>query len=195
MKTNNNSSKTPRVKLIRIIALLLSFSLLIEHSGFAQVAGQIDISGHFAQLRQSLTADKFRPLHLRYLSYDNQNNNFELLLDKGDLKNINPGQIESTSKKLLQYFAIGVTLPNDAFWVNLRPDAPDHIIDSGLAQTEVGKVMLESDLQLKKDIAKYTSPDTAEGKEYWDKLYKKAAEILGYDNITIPTITRPLDCS
>ncbi|MFA4887969.1 MAG: hypothetical protein WC628_00110 [Candidatus Omnitrophota bacterium] len=51
--------------------------------------------------------------------------------------------------------------------------------------------MLESDLQLKKDTAKATSPETPEGKEYWDKLYKKAEELFGYENVTIPTLTRP----
>ncbi|TRZ93375.1 hypothetical protein D4R78_08585 [bacterium] len=51
--------------------------------------------------------------------------------------------------------------------------------------------MIEADLQLKKDTAKATSPQTPEGKEYWDKLYKKAGAIFGYDNVAIPTLTRP----
>ena len=55
----------------------------------------------------------------------------------------------------------------------------------------MGKIMLEADLQLKKDTAGFTSPQTPEGKEYWDKLYKKAGELFGTENITIPTITRP----
>ena len=36
-----------------------------------------------------------------------------------------------------------------------------------------------------------TSPETIEGKAYWDKLYKKAGELFGNENITIPTLTRP----
>ena len=36
-----------------------------------------------------------------------------------------------------------------------------------------------------------TSPQTPEGKVYWDKLYKKAGELFGSENITIPTITMP----
>ncbi|TAM41626.1 hypothetical protein EPN54_01775 [bacterium] len=51
--------------------------------------------------------------------------------------------------------------------------------------------MLEADLQLKKDTASFTSPQTAEGKEYWNRLYKKASELYGSENITIPTLTRP----
>ena len=46
-------------------------------------------------------------------------------------------------------------------------------------------------MQLKRDTASLTSPQTPEGKAYWDKLYKKAGELFGSENITIPTITRP----
>ena len=55
----------------------------------------------------------------------------------------------------------------------------------------MGKIMLEADLQLKKDTASLTSPQNPKGREYWDKLYKKAGELFGTENITIPTITRP----
>jgi hypothetical protein len=65
------------------------------------------------------------------------------------------------------------------------------MIDDYLAQTDVGKVMLETDLQLKKDAASFTSPQTSEGREYWNKLYQKAQELYGSGNITIPTLTRP----
>ena len=65
------------------------------------------------------------------------------------------------------------------------------MIDPELEKTDMGKIMLESDLQLKKDTASFTSPQTPEGRQYWDKLYKKAGELFGTENITIPTITRP----
>jgi hypothetical protein len=130
-------------------------------------------------------------MHLRYLSYGAEDNTFHLFLDKGDLKNPRTQQLEDTSKELLKYFFIGISLPNDSFWVNLRPDAEDNIIDDYLGKTDIGKVMLEADLQLKKDTALATSPETPEGKEYWDKLYQKAGELFGYDNVSIPTLTRP----
>jgi len=180
-------------KLIKILSFLLCFCLIFEQSGFAQIAGQLDLSGYIGGiLRNSFTQDKFRPLHLRYLSYDNQANTFKLLLDKGDAFKPNPSNsITQATKELMEYFFIGVTLPNDAFWVNLRPDAEDNVVDPFLAQTDIGKILLEADVQLKKDTAKATSPQTPEGKKYWDKLYQKAEELFGYDNITIPTLTRP----
>jgi len=200
-------------KAYKLVSLLLVILLVFQQSGFAagggtpadpirrgaQVAAQLDIASHLSALRSSFVPDKFRPLHLRYLSYNSQENTFRLLLDKGDV--ISPQStvdspqvkqvIEETSKKLLKYFLIGLSLPNDTFWVNLRPDSPDNIIDPFLEQTDIGRIMLETDLQLKKDTAKATSPQTPEGKEYWDKLYKKAEELFGNENITIPTLTRP----
>src|SRR3989338_3874829 len=89
------------------------------------------------------------------------------------------------------YAAGELNLPNDTFWVNLRPDAADNIIDLLLENTDIGKTFLEADLQLKKDTAGLTSPQNPEGKLYWDRLYKKAGELFGTENITIPTITRP----
>jgi len=178
-------------KFPKIFYFLLCFLLIFEQSGFAQVAGQLDVSGYFNGLRNVFSQDKFRPLHLRYLAYDNTNNSLKLILDKGDFKLPQTQEIEDSTRELLNYFFIGISLPNDSFWVNLRPDSPDNIIDSYLAQTDLGRVLLESDLQLKKDTASFTSPQTPEGKAYWKKLYQKAGELFGGENVTIPTLTRP----
>lgn len=182
--------KKPR-KAIKFIALLICFCFIFEQAGFTQTVGELDLSAHFLKFSGSLTQDKFRPLHLRYLSYDAVANNFKLLLDKGDLNNPQKEDLKSKTKQLLNYFFIGISLPNNTFWVNLRPDSPSQIIDPLLEETEIGKIFLEADLQLKKDTAQFTSPQTPEGKEYWDKLYKKAEELYGSENITIPTLTRP----
>ena len=99
--------------------------------------------------------------------------------------------MEQVTQELLKYFLIGLALPNEKFWVNLRPDSPDDILDPDLEKTDIGRIFLEADVQLKKDTAGATSPQTPEGKQYWDKLYKKTGELFGSENITIPTITRP----
>ncbi|MDO8747972.1 MAG: hypothetical protein Q7J72_02515 [Candidatus Omnitrophota bacterium] len=175
-------------KLKKLTSILLCFLLILQQTGFSQT---IDLSGYFNQLNRPLSSDKFRPLHLRCISYDIQENSFRLRLDKGSLNNPSLEELEGSSKTLFNYFLIGLSLPNDSFWVNLRPDSPDNIIDDSLAQTDMGKVMLETDLQLKKDTAQSTSPNTPEGKAYWDKIYQKAEELYGTTNITIPTLTRP----
>ena len=48
----------------------------------------------------------------------------------------------------------------------LKARCPEQIIDPELEKTDMGKIMLEADLQLKKDTAGLTSPQNPEGKEY-----------------------------
>ncbi len=173
----------------KVITLLIVFCLTFEQAGFSQVGPQISLPA-FPNPSVPLK-DIFRPAHLRSLTYIPSGKNFVFLLDKGDINDLKPPQIEEAAGKLMEYFQIGLALPDSMFWVNLRPDSPDEVIDDRLAQTDLGRIMLEADVQLKKDIAKHTSPDTPEGKDYWDKLYLKAEELFGSENISIPTLTRP----
>ena len=173
----------------KVLAFIICFCLIFEQAGFAQVAPQLGVPAYLQNIAP--VADKFRPIHLRSLSFDQATSNFNLLLDKGDVKSLQKPQIEETTRKLLEYFKIGLTLPNSMFWVNLRPDAPRDIIDPYVEQTDLGKILLEADLQLKKDMARLTAPTTPEGKQYWDKLYQKAESLYGMQDMEIPTITRP----
>jgi len=56
------------------------------------------------------------------------------------------------------------------FWVNLNPDEPDRIIDPGMGRTDVGRVMLEADLAMKKTVARLIHPDSALGTQFWQQL-------------------------
>ena len=69
-------------KVKKISSFLLCLLLIFQQAGFAQVAVELNIAGHLAGLHNVFVADTFRPLHLRYLSYNPTNNNFKLLLDK-----------------------------------------------------------------------------------------------------------------
>ncbi|MFH0935572.1 MAG: hypothetical protein V1828_01730 [Candidatus Omnitrophota bacterium] len=191
MRRKNNLKK-------KVVYLVVCFSLFFQQMGFAQMAGELNIAGHLSSMHASMAIDKFRPLHLRYFSYDLNSDNFKFLFDKGDFEKgllpkgtVPEEKFREESQELLKYFLIGITLPDSKFWVNLRPDSESQIIEPELEQTDLGKVLLEADLQLKKDTAKYTSPETPEGRQYWNKLYKKAEELFGYENVTIPTLTRP----
>jgi hypothetical protein len=44
-----------------------------------------------------------------------------------------------------------LTIPDRDLWVNLHPAEPDRIISASLGQTDVGRIMLQADFQLKKD--------------------------------------------
>ena len=86
----------------KIISLIICISFLITQTGFAQAAAvELNLSGYFARMSSNLaTQDTFRPIHLRYFSYDTTNNSFKVLIDKGDLEK---GQL---SQGLSPYSAI-----------------------------------------------------------------------------------------
>ncbi|MFZ2385864.1 MAG: hypothetical protein WBE75_06660 [Candidatus Omnitrophota bacterium] len=130
-------------------------------------------------------------MHLRCIEFNPRNNNLNLLLDKGDTKDLGRAELIDSTRTLMEYFLIGLILPNSAFWVNLRPDEGNSIIDPYLEKTDIGRILLEADLNLKKDLALATSPQTREGAVYWDKLYRKAKELFGEQRVSLPAYTRP----
>ena len=175
----------------KIMAVVLFLSMFMQQAGFAQIAGQVNLAGYLGNSINTVKTDKFQPLHLRYFSYNSSQSKFKLIVDKGSQPDVKNEVLSAEAKTLFNYFLTGINLSNQTFWVNLRPDSSDQIIDPQLGRTDVGKILLEADLQLKKDTAAFTSPDSAQGKVYWNKLYKKAAELFGSENITILTLTRP----
>jgi len=94
------------------------------------------------------------------------------------------------SDGLWKTFLVCLALPDDLFWVNLNPDEPDRIIDARLAQTDIGRVMLEADLQLKYDTAEIIDPrKSPRAREYWDRLARIAGH-PGKGGLEVSTETR-----
>ena len=84
-------------------------------------------------------------------------------------------------------FMTGLAIPNDKFWVNLAPWEPDRIIDDELKQSDVGRIMLEADLQMKKDFSNYGNPCASQiGKEYWMFLDGKREALVQQCMRTFP---------
>ncbi|MFA5275349.1 MAG: HEAT repeat domain-containing protein, partial [Candidatus Omnitrophota bacterium] len=189
---NNKPKQKVFSSIFKNIALALCFILIFEQTGFAQISGQLDISNKIGNIVNSFSLVYFRPPHLRYISYDKINQTFKVILNKEDSGKINSVELADSARTPLKFFYTGLAIPNESFWVNLRPDSPDRIIDDYLAETDVGKILLEADLELKKDLARAIYPSTPEGKEYWDKIYRKIEEIYGYDlgNASVSINTR-----
>lgn len=71
-------------------------------------------------------------------------------------------------EKLIRYFLAALTMPEDDLWVNLSPYESNRIMNLTLAKTELGKLMLEQDLQLKSRASMLTNPSTELGKVIWN---------------------------
>ncbi|WP_181723034.1 hypothetical protein [Nocardia gipuzkoensis] len=64
-------------------------------------------------------------------------------------------------------FFVWLSLPASAFWVNLNPNEPDRIIDAKLGTTDVGRILLVADLEMKKVVGRLIHPDTDLGRQFW----------------------------
>ncbi|TAM37989.1 hypothetical protein EPN54_04680, partial [bacterium] len=50
-------------KITKILSIFICFLLIFQQSGFSQIAGELDLSSHFARLGSALfQPDTFRPL-------------------------------------------------------------------------------------------------------------------------------------
>ncbi|MFJ3406366.1 hypothetical protein [Promicromonospora sp. NPDC090134] len=67
-------------------------------------------------------------------------------------------------------FYTWLALPDQVFWVNLNPDHPDQVTDPLFADTKAARVLLEADLEMKRDFTRLTNPETEVGAAYWDSL-------------------------
>lgn len=99
--------------------------------------------------------------------------------------------VEDAAKLSLGSFFIGLALPNQTFWVNLNKSEPNRIIDAELGKTDIGRIMLEADLRLKKDFCRLTNPKISEsGRTYWDLLYRNMKGLIPGKDIQITGLTR-----
>lgn len=149
----------------------------------------------------------FTSIKLNYISLSADSSggvNFDLILksQKADEMNTGTEPIKSTLIGTTA-FLTGLSIPNDRFWVNLAPWEPDRIIDDELKGSEVGRIMLEADLQMKKDFSNYGNPCSSQiGKNFWmfldgkreilvqQCMRKFPGEIEDKDNIYFRPVTR-----
>ena len=123
----------------------------------------------------ALTADhplahlgqRFEHLRLRGVSHSATNKpfDFEFLFDITD-------RYDSRQESLtaIDYFFEVLSVPANDLWVNLGPAEMEQVMPPSLRELEIGRVLLESDLVLKKLTAALLHPDSPSGRRYWATL-------------------------
>ncbi|MGG7572876.1 hypothetical protein [Streptomyces sirii] len=69
-------------------------------------------------------------------------------------------------------FFTWLALTPDHFWVNLNPDDPATIMKAPFDKTDAGRVMLEADMEMKRDFGRAEDPKTEAGKQFWNQISK-----------------------
>ena len=106
--------------------------------------------------------------------------NLDLILKGQKAEGTSPGiNIQNATRIGATAFMTGLVVNDNKFWVNLNPWEMDRIIDEELGQSEVGRIMLEADLQMKRDFSNYGNPCANEtGKALWSLLDKKREALV-----------------
>ena len=127
---------------------------------------------------QEIELTRYNPPTLKSLIVhpDSTDNYFDFILDIREEEVEDAQEIEPLAKELIDYFFLGITLPSEDLWVNLNSVRESEITSPRLSLTDIGKVLLEADLTLKKDCSRFTDPRTKTGKEYWDNLQRRLNE-------------------
>lgn len=114
----------------------------------------------------------FSTIRLNYLSADDSGDSRGIKYSyKADAAPQGTGDV-GNARDASDAFFVWLELDSSKFWVNLNPSQPDKIIDPALARTDVGRVLLESDLQLKKEMTALQDPTTPTGARFWRRIYQ-----------------------
>ncbi|MGP3984194.1 LPXTG cell wall anchor domain-containing protein [Streptomyces sp. KR80] len=69
-------------------------------------------------------------------------------------------------------FFTWLALTPDRMWVNLNPDQPDKIMDEAFSKTDAGRILLEADMEMKRDWARAMNPKVSPGREFMNAAPK-----------------------
>ncbi|MCR4338034.1 MAG: hypothetical protein NUV91_09555, partial [Candidatus Omnitrophica bacterium] len=111
---------------------------------------------------------------------------FDFIVERGD-SSLNSKEFKKESTRLIRYFLSALTIPEEDLWVNLSPYEKDRIIPDDLSKTEMGRDLLSQDYLLKQLTASLMYPESSVGKEFWERVYRKARESFGTTEIPVNT--------
>lgn len=126
-------------------------------------------------------------LVFRSLAVETGNESLRLpVFPSGGISTYKKSYLEAETRRLTQFFLTGLNSPPGDLWVNLSVREPDRIAGASLHGTEAGRIMLEADIQLKKDFSGLLSPYTSRGSNFWVRVRMKADELFGEGQAGIP---------
>jgi len=170
---------------IVIVAFLWSY--LLSTPVYAQNYSVVNLPLPGAMVNPS---PGFEPVLIKGMTIHPDNPlNFEFIIDSGN-SDLTQDEIKQESERLVKYFMAALTIPKDDLWVNLSPYENERIIPDELAKTELGRDLLAQDYLLKQLSSSLIHPDSATGKEFWDRVYAKAYNKFGTTEVPINTFNK-----
>lgn len=179
---------SPFSPVFRIIASFVCFCFLSEILASDLIRLRTDA---FAQMLPNsnlvMPSVNFTPPTLKAIHVDPQTPlKINFIIDGADQETVSQKDV----KRLIQYFLAALTTPEKEIWVNLSPYEKNRIIALQFGETSAGRELLSQDNLLKQLASSLTYPESETGKQFWDKVYKKAYELYGTTEVPIDTFQR-----
>lgn len=135
-------------------------------------------------------SNQYSPAVLRGIKVDSKDPfKFEFVVDPGN-SNLSADNLSEESQKLIKYFLAVITTPESDLWVNLSPYENNRIIQEDFGRTVMGRDLLTQDYILKQLTSSLMHPDSALGKSFWDRIYKRVYEKYGTTDIPLDTFNK-----
>ncbi|MEU9984719.1 hypothetical protein [Streptomyces sp. NPDC050856] len=115
----------------------------------------------------------FSTLELRYVGtpVKGRGLDYSFSAKKADEDSLKGYGGEAKAELVSDAFFTWLALTPDKFWVNLNPDTPDKIMDARFGKTDAGRVLLEADLEMKRDYADAMNPTKREEADrFWKSM-------------------------
>ena len=109
---------------------------------------------------------------------------FNFIVGVGD-DDLQGDVFKKEAMKLIKYFLVALTVPENDVWVNLSPFEKDRIIPEHFGKTEMGKELLLQDYMLKQLTAGLTNPQQKLGQQFWQRVREKVKQKWG--TMDVPT--------
>ncbi|MDP8266490.1 MAG: hypothetical protein P9M07_06030 [Candidatus Aceula meridiana] len=171
-------------KVVSVIVLLNFLFFTIIPPGYAQsiqlpsVGALVPLSPTFQPaILRGIQVDPFKHLELSFI------------VDAGE-SGLTGQKLQDETNELVHYFLASLAIPEEDLWVNLSPYENDRVVPDALGKTEMGRDLLAQDYMLKQVTASLLYPDDELGKQFWQRVYKKAYEQYGTTNIPINTFNK-----
>lgn len=156
-----------------------------QGAGYAQVAALMPLPGEMIS-----RSEGFQPAHMVGLRMDFKDPfNFFFVMHKGQ-EPMSPDIKKEEYNRLIKYFLASLTTPNTDMWVNLSPYESERIMPDNFAGTGMGKDLLAQDYLLKQLTSSLMYPEGESGKEFWARVYARAAQELGTTDIPLDTFNK-----
>ncbi|MDD3375568.1 MAG: hypothetical protein PHY73_07610 [Candidatus Omnitrophica bacterium] len=171
-------------RFISVVVLLSFLFFTIIPPGYAQNI-QLPAVGTLVPL-----SPVFQPAVLRGIQVDPfKHLELKFIVDAGE-SGLAGEDLQGETNNLIHYFLASLAIPEKDLWVNLSPYEDDRIVPDALGKTEMGRDLLAQDYLLKQVTASLLYPDDELGKQFWQRVYKKAYEKYGTTNIPVNTFNK-----